>query len=284
VKISEGKKLSELTTFRIGGLARYFVRVEDVSDFKQAFLWAKERGVKLLVLGKGSNCLFDDRGFDGLVILNSIDFCEKAGGEFRVGGGFSFSRLGVISAKEGFGGLEFAASIPGTVGGAVFMNAGACGQETAQVIKEVKHLDLDGDLKTFGKGEMEFGYRTSVFQKMQGAVVSATFSLEESLEAREKQCEKVAYRRATQPLTEPSSGCIFRNPQDKPAGLLIEEAGLKGLTVGGAMISDKHANFIVNKGGASSSDVLTLIDRVKVEVEKHCGIELESEVRVIPYE
>lgn len=283
--LQQNKFLKDLSTFGIGGPARFFVEVKTISDMQDAIKKSREIGVPYFVLGKGSNCLFDDRGFHGLVIHNKIDFIEKGEtGIYHVGAGYSFSLLGVQTARQGWSGLEFASGIPGSVGGAVFMNAGANGHETCECLTSVDYINDQGDLETFKKEDLLFSYRTSSFQKMKGAIVGATFTLTPSAEARQKQIEIVNYRKKTQPYGEKSAGCVFRNPNCNFAGKLIEDSDLKGTAVGGAKVSTMHANFIVNAGNASSKEVLELIQIIQHQVKEKFGQELESEIRFIPYD
>jgi UDP-N-acetylmuramate dehydrogenase len=275
LNLQKNRKLSEFSTFGIGGPIRLFLEVYSPEEMEEAI----SLGEPFLVIGKGSNCLFDDQGFDGLVILNKIDYCNWNGDEVSVGSGYSFSLLGVQTARQGFSGLEFASGIPATVGGAIFMNAGANGKETADCLKSV--LYFDGKRREFKKEELRFAYRTSSFQKMKGAILGATFTLQRQSEARTNQLKIIDYRMKTQPLKEKSAGCIFRNPAHTSAGALIERCGLKGLRVGGAKVSDVHANFIVNDANASSKDVLQLIELVQERVFEQTGISLESEIRLI---
>ena len=240
--------------------------------------------VPFFILGKGSNCLFDDRGFDGLVIQNKISYLKIEGNEVDVGSGYSFSMLGLKTAKEHLAGLEFASGIPATVGGAVFMNAGANGSETADHLKEVLFLDEKGDLHSFEKKDLIFSYRFSSFQSMKGAIVSAKFVLTPSPTARDKQFTIIEYRKKTQPYQDPSIGCVFKNPEGASAGALIEKSGLKGFSIGGAEVSPMHANFIVNKGNASAKDVLDLAREVERLVKDSTGVKLEMEIRCIPYQ
>lgn len=281
--VEENKLLSELTTFGIGGPARYFFKAKTVEEIQSAIRFAHEKSLPYLVIGKGSNCLFDDKGFSGVIIQNKVDFFENpAPGTYHVGAGFSFALLGTKTAQAGFSGLEFASGIPASVGGAIFMNAGANGSETADSLVSVDYLDGSGELTVIPKDQLQFSYRTSSFQKMKGAIVGATFHLRPTLTARQKQLEIISYRTKTQPYGEKSAGCVFRNPECHVAGRLIEEAGLKGLKVGGAEVSPMHANFIVNKDHASTQDVLKLIDLIRHTVHEKTGIELESEIRIIP--
>lgn len=281
----EGKLLSELSTFGIGGPARYFIEIDDVQKMCALLSYIHKSHLPYIVIGKGSNSLFDDRGFNGVVILNKIGFCtEEKPGLFHVGAGYSFSLLGVQTARKKWAGLEFASGIPGSVGGAVYMNAGANGSEVKDLLLQVGYVTDQGELKSFRKEELEFSYRFSSFQKCKGAIVSAKFQLTPSDEARKKQLEIVDYRTRTQPYSDPSAGCVFRNPQGNFAGALIEKCGLKGFAVGGAKVSPLHANFIVSDGKATAQDVLKLATIVQEKVYEKTGIEMEREIRYIPYE
>ncbi len=280
LQLQSRRRLSEFSTFGIGGPIEHLVEVTTVHEMEEALLFAQTKSLPFLVLGKGSNCLFSDRGFEGLVIINKISFCEWHPTFVKVGAGYSFALLGVQSARKGFSGLEFASGIPATVGGAVFMNAGANGQETALALESVHYMHPDGREQTWARSELQYGYRTSPFQTLQGVILAATFRLEPWLGARKKQLEIVDYRLKTQPYKEKSAGCIFRNPgQGKSAGALIEQCGLKGALVGGAKVSEMHANFIVNVGDAQAKDVLELIDKIQKTVLEQTGIHLEPEVR-----
>lgn len=281
----KNKLLSELSTFGIGGPAREFVEVRQIHEMQSALKHCKDHQLPFLIIGKGSNCLFDDRGFNGCVILNKIDFHENPSpGVYHVGAGYSFSLLGVQTARNGWSGLEFASGIPASIGGAVFMNAGANGKETCESLTSVDFVTPNSELLTLPKSDLHFAYRTSSFQTMKGAIVGATFTLQPSTEARQKQIEIVKYRQKTQPYSDKSAGCIFRNPANGFAGQLIEQTGLKGHKVGGAEVSSMHANFIVNKAQARAQDVLELIAAIQLQVSTNTGIHLESEVRYVPYE
>ncbi len=278
------KQLSEYSTFGIGGPARYFAEAREVEQMCEMLAYANQASIPIHILGKGSNSLFDDRGFNGLVILNRIDFLSQEENVFTVGSGYSFARLGGVTARGGWSGLEFASGIPATVGGAIYMNAGANGKETADVLAKVGFVTEKGDLIEFEKCALEFGYRSSSFQKKRGAIVEAVFHLIPSDRARTEQKEILGYRLKTQPYGEKSAGCAFRNPEGESAGHLIDEGGLKGIQVGGAAISKTHANFIVNTGGAKTADVLELITEIKETIYREKGILLEEEIRCIPYD
>ncbi len=277
-------KLSDYSTFGIGGFARYFYEVYDVQSLQQVIRFAAAEHLPYIVIGKGSNSLFSDKGCNGLVILNKIHFYEEEeNGLIHVGAGFSFSLLGTKTAKNGWSGLEFAAGIPGSVGGAIWMNAGAQGSEVANVVEAVDFVDVQGDLHSFSKEKLSFSYRKSIFQSLPAVITAARFRLVPHEEARKKQRDLLQYRIDTQPYSDKSCGCVFKNPLGTSAGMLIEKAGLKGLTIGGASVSSMHANFIVNNANATADDVLQLIQCVKQSVLREYGIHLESEIRIIPY-
>lgn len=275
------KLLSELCTLRIGGPAKWFAKATSIVEMQDLV----RQNERYLVIGKGSNTLFSDKGFNGLVIQNKIDFFENPyPGVYHVGGGFSFALLGVRTAQAGYAGLEFASGIPASVGGAIFMNAGANGSETERVLVSVDYVDEKGNLVLLERKDLQFAYRTSSFHSMKGAIVGATFKLTASLSARQKQIEIVNYRKNSQPYQDPSAGCTFQNPDCLIAGKLIEEAGLKGQRRGGAKVSEKHANFIINTGDATSEDMLALIEEIQRKIYEKHAILLEREIRVIPYE
>ncbi|MCB1149431.1 MAG: UDP-N-acetylmuramate dehydrogenase [Chlamydiia bacterium] len=284
-KIRSNVPLAEFTTFGIGGPAAYFCEVHTLEDLQEALRFVNERSLPLYVLGKGSNSLFDDHGYAGLVLYNRIDFLERLEeNRLRVGSGFSFSRLGTLAAREGLSGLEFASGIPGSVGGAVFMNAGANGRETCQALESVEFLDRNGTLKRAALSELEMSYRHSRFHKEYAVIYSATFALQKDASARERQLEILAKRKSSQPLQEKSAGCVFRNPEGGYSGALIEQCGLKGKRIGGAVVSEKHSNFIVNGGGATAQDVLNLAKFIQESVLEKTGMRLQMEVRYVPYE
>jgi UDP-N-acetylmuramate dehydrogenase len=276
------KPLSPLCTFGIGGTAAYYVAVDSATQMQQALELCRQQQLPYHILGRGSNSLFSDRGFNGVIIHNKITFMQElAAGVFHVGAGTSFAWLGIRSAKMGWSGLEFAAGIPGSVGGAIYMNAGANGVETAAALLAVDFIDGAGHLQRLPREALHFGYRHSPFQGLPGAIVSATFGLTSAPLARTRQLAMVRKRQATQPLQHKSAGCIFRNPHPQHAGTLIEACGLKGLSIGGAQVSAQHANFIINSGVATASEVLALMSAVKAAVASKYEIHLESELQVI---
>ena len=280
----QNKPLSSLSTLGIGGLAKFYTEVRQVEEMQAILSYCKIHPLNFLIVGKGSNCLFDDRGFNGCIIHNKIDFFNHLNDSFHVGAGYSFSRLGTQTAKLGYGGLEFAAGIPASVGGAVFMNAGANGAETKDYLQSVDFIDENGKLTTYLKEELNFAYRYSPFQDKKGAIVGATFLLKKTEDARAKQLSIIHTRQKTQPYNDKSAGCVFRNPTHAPAGKLIDECGLKGYSVGKASVSSLHANFLINEACATAAEFKELITQVKTVVEEKTGTKLECEVRMVPYE
>lgn len=284
LSIRENIPLKEFCTFGIGGHARFFIVVRTPEEMQHAILWCKQQNLDYFILGKGSNCLFDDQGFNGTVIHNKIEFLKETNpGIFHVGSGYSFALLGVQTARKGWGGLEFASGIPATVGGAVYMNAGANGSETAQYLYSVDFVDDDGILKILQKNDLRFSYRHSPFQNIRGAIVGATFALISQQDARKKQIEIINKRKQTQPYGEMSAGCIFLNPPGENAGAIIDKCGLKGFKIGDAEVSYVHANFLINKSNATCREMQNLIASVKEKVKDATGITLHSEVRYVPY-
>lgn len=276
--------LSQFCSFKIGGPARYFSCLRHEEELAHILPFCFSQNLPFYVLGKGSNCLFDDRGFNGLVLLNAIEGIEEKEGVVTVGSGFSFARLGKLTSRLGYSGLEFASGIPATVGGAIFMNAGANGQETKDVLHRVDYYDAEGKKNHFFNTPHACSYRTTPFQQMKLVITQGIFALKPKREAKERQQELLAYRIKTQPYKEASAGCVFRNPPSFSAGALIEKCGLKGARIGDAEVSLLHANFIVNRGRAKCADVLALIEKVRDEVFCQTGVHLEEEVRRVPYE
>jgi UDP-N-acetylmuramate dehydrogenase len=280
----KNKQLSEVTTLSIGGPARYYYPAKSISLLIDSVLFAKKHSIPCVVIGRGSNTLFEDRGFNGLVIRNEVSFLEQNEHLYRVGAGFSFAYLGVKTAREGWSGLEFASGIPASVGGAVYMNAGANQIETEGVVDSVEYLTESGELVSLPRSAIQFNYRYSSFQDWNGTIVAATFSLKRSSGARSKQLDIINYRKATQPYGVFSAGCIFRNPLNDSAGALIEKAGLKGKAIGGVHVSPIHANFIVNSGIGTFSELIELIKQIQKIVYQCSKVHLETELQYIPYD
>ncbi|TLS35244.1 UDP-N-acetylmuramate dehydrogenase [Pseudalkalibacillus caeni] len=284
-RIRRNEPMAKHTTIRIGGPAELLIEPKDTGSLKKVIELVNESGIKWRAIGRGSNLLVKDTGIDGIVIKLSkgMDHMVLNGNELRVGGGYSLIKLVTLISKKGLSGFEFAGGIPGSVGGAVFMNAGAHGSDIATILKKALILFEDGTLKWLTNKEMVFSYRTSILQKKPGIVVEAVFQLKEG--DRDKivgEMQKYKeYRSETQPWTEPCCGSVFRNPLPEHAGHLIERSGLKGYRVGGAKISEKHANFIVNVENASAKDVITIIDFVKETIKNKYGVDMHTEVEIV---
>ena len=280
--IAEYVPLHRYSTFSIGGPARFLVEVSSLDDLLEVMHRADMQSLPILMVGRGSNSLFHDEGFEGIAVVNKIDFFkEYEEGCFQAGAGMSFPLLGRVTAKRGYSGLEFAAGIPGSVGGAVFMNAGASGQETKDSLIQVETVTRGGRMKRYTKEELSFGYRWSIFQGLSEILCSATFQTNPSSSAYQNLQEKIARRMETQPYLDRSIGCIFKNPVGDSAGRLIEMSGMKGYQVGGAQVSTKHANFIVNVGQATASDVRVLALEIVETVFKQFQLLLEPEAKLI---
>lgn len=280
-----GKLLSSLSTFGIGGPARYYLKVRSQEDLFSAISWAREQKTPYFILGNGSNCLFDDRGYNGLIIHNQIVFCEMDGPSIHAGAGTRFSLLGHQTTQKNLSGLEFALGIPGTVGGAVYMNAGANGQDVSQTLQEVSFLTETGEIETFFRKDLAFSHRYSSFHELSGSILSARFVLSENPDARKRQLEMIQKRMLSQPVKEKSAGCVFRNPTSQiSAGALIDQCGLKGRAIGAAQVSSLHANFIINTSHASSQDVRSLMRQIQECVQMKTGYLLTPEIRWVPYE
>lgn len=277
--------LTRHTTWRIGGPADVFVAPRSVDELRGAVRTAKQLQLPIYVIGRGSNLLVRDGGIRGLVVKLGDNFAAISidGTRLHAMSGRLYMSAANVAIKGGLSGLEFASSIPGTVGGAVMMNAGAHGGETCDVLEWADVMDEDGIAQRLTNADLRFGYRYSILKDHPGIVVGASFLLKPGdTEAMRAMVQAWHQRRsATQPLSLPNCGSVFRNPEGTHAGFLIESAGLKGLRHGGAQISEKHANFIVNLGEATASDVLWLMKRAQGTVRDKYGVELETEVRII---
>lgn len=274
------------TTFRVGGRADAYISVKSRSELKELLGILKEEEVPYYVIGNGSNLLVSDKGYRGVIIeigslMAGIEATEDG---LRAEAGVLLSTLGMTACRMGLKGLEFATGIPGSVGGAMVMNAGAYGGEMSQVVKEVVLFDPEKmEELTLSNSEMDFGYRRSIVKDKKLIVTAVEFSLEKGDEKDIKAVidELAKKRRDKQPLEYPSAGSTFKRPEGFYAGALIEESGLKGYSVGGAQVSEKHAGFVINKGKATALDVYCLIREVKEQVYADSGIILEPEVIVL---
>jgi len=282
-RVEENYPLHKLTTWRIGGPAAYVYWPEKWQDVVKAYSYAKAQGVPVRVFGRGSNLLLPDEGLPGLTIVTTA-LRDIEWGEYtvRVAAGYSLARLAQESGARGWSGLEFACGIPGTVGGAIVMNAGAHGGEIGNLVIAVRVMQPDGEVRLLEHKDLSFGYRSSSLRGgcwLLEAKLSFTTGNKEEIAARIR--DNLAKRRAKQPLELPNAGSVFRNPPGDTAGRLIEAAGWKGRAVGGAQVSEKHANFIVNTGGATAHDVLTLIGKIQSDVESKFGVRLKPEVEIV---
>ena len=274
--------MSRHTTFRIGGEAACFIRISSEEQLRKLIPYFENVGVEYFVLGKGSNLLVGDKGYPG-VILQISDACQQIEAEenrLQVQAGAALSKVALFAMERGLEGLEFAAGIPGTVGGGVVMNAGAYGGEMKQVVESVRVLSSEGEILTLDNDTMEFGYRTSIIRNRNFTVLSVTFRLREGnreeIRARIEDFQK--RRMEKQPLNYPSAGSTFKRPEGYFAGKLIMDAGLRGFQIGDARVSDKHCGFVVNVGKATARDVTDVIEEVQERVRERFGVSLEREV------
>lgn len=281
----EGEPLSAYTTFRIGGPAEMLLFPQDEETLQKLLVFCKGTDTVPFLLGKGSNLLIPDSGLGGVTIcterMQKYSLLSK--NEIVCEAGLSLSKLCLFAHANGLSGLEFAYGIPGSVGGAVFMNAGAYGGEMRDVLSTVTSVDMDGRFHVHTVDDLCLGYRASVFQENGETILSAVVRLTpgDPDEIRAKMDEVLQKRKDKQPLNFPSAGSAFKRPEGHFAGALIEQCGLKGYAIGGAQVSEKHAGFIVNRGGASASDVLRLIDYIQEKVQQETGIYLEPEIRCV---
>lgn len=276
--------LKQHTSFRIGGTADYFCVPKSLEELKEALAFAKEKKLAIAIMGAGSNLLVLDKGFRGLVIkLANFDSIKISQGKLITGSGVYLPKLVSCLARKGWANLEFLAGIPGTIGGAVIMNAEAWKTEIGKYVKQVKALDRDGNEKVLTKKELGFAYRSSKLMKRKLIVYEVTLNVRKDKKhsIKKRIQENFAKRRAFQPLGMPNCGSVFKNPEGKSAGKLIEAAGCKGIRAGDAQISKKHANFIVNLGEAKAKDVIKLIALAQKAVRSQFKIKLEPEIKIM---
>lgn len=273
------------TTFRIGGPADYLLLPSSVEQVVKVFKLIREYSMPLTVLGNGSNILVLDKGIRGVVVKfdEQMAYLKADGSKIYAGSGVLLKNLSAFAAANSFTGLEFAVGIPGSVGGAAFMNAGAYDGEISQVVSGVTAVTLDGEVVRYTRDEARFGYRRSIFQENHQVICEVEFTMDKGDAAAiyEKMADLTKRRESRQPLEMPSAGSTFKRPPGYFAGTLIEQTGLKGLKVGGAQVSLKHAGFVVNAGEATAADVLNLISEVQRLVFEQHGVELHPEVRTI---
>ena len=285
LELRRDESMSRHTSFRIGGPAALMALPRTRGEARTAVKAARELGIEPFFLGNGSNLLAADEGYPGFVLKlgGEFDKIREDGPALEAGGAVLLSRLSKRALELGLTGLEFAGGIPGSVGGAVTMNAGAYGGEIVQVLEEVDFLDEAGEVCALPASECGLGYRKSIFSGRKCLILKARFRLEPGDPAAIKACmdELAAKRKEKQPIDLPSAGSMFKRPPGHFAAALIDQCGLKGLTVGGAQVSEKHAGFVVNRGGATCADVLELVRQVQERVLRETGVELEMEVKVL---
>lgn len=277
--------MKDHTSFKTGGKVSAIYSPNSVSNLLKVIKFSKKNNIKFKVIGRGSNLLFPDRDIEMIVIKIShkFNYMEiQEDDKIKVQAGYSTQKLAKVLSKQGYKGLEFAGGIPGTIGGSVYMNAGAHTGEFKDIVEEVVFLDKNNELKTLKKDECNFSYRHSVFQENEGIILEVFLKMQKEDKAAvfKKMSGNLEYRKEMQPLEWPSFGSVFRNPQNNHAGKLIEEVGLKGHRIGGAQISTKHANFIINDGNAKTEDVKALIKLIKKTVKKEKNIDLHQEVEI----
>ena len=283
-EVEENVNLANYTTYKINGIAFCVVYPSSINNLITLLKYLEDKKVKYKVVGRGSNLIFKN-DYDGVLIrLDKIDHLEINGTEIKVGAGYPLMKLALKLSRLGYTGLEFAAGIPGSVGGAVYMNAGAYKSDMGYIVKSVKVLTPRFEVLELSNAYMNFHYRESFLQHhkdyicLEATLVLKKANPDEILQLIEDRRQR---RVETQPLEYPSAGSVFRNPADDYAGRLIEDVGLKGYNVGDAKVSEKHANFIINTGNASGKDIVSLIDKIKTEVKKKYDIDLKVEQEIV---
>lgn len=286
-KILYNEPMEKHTTFKIGGPAECLIRIDNLKDLKEILTFASQNQIQVTILGNGSNLLVLDEGIQGLVLqikLENIEINEQEGKlEVIVGAGTKMGKLAHILLQNQISGFEELSGIPGTVGGAVYMNAGAHGKEMKDIVKSVVCVDYQGNKKQFTNQDMNFQYRNSCFKTKDYIITEVTLELQKgnSEEIKEKMDKYASYRREKQPIEYPSAGSTFKRGNNFITAQLIDQAGLKGYSVGGAEVSTKHSGFVINKGGATAKDVLQLVEYVKEEVKRKFDKEIELEIEVV---
>jgi UDP-N-acetylmuramate dehydrogenase len=273
------------TSFKVGGLADFLVTPASLTQLSELIKLCNREDIPIFIMGNGTNLLVSDKGIRGVVIkvYDNLNSCTVVGDSIVANSGILLSRLSGIALENELTGLEFASGIPGTLGGAVAMNAGAYGGEMKDVVIETEFIDKNGDVKVIRDEQHQFGYRTSFIQKQSGIVVRTVLKLKKSdKESIRAVMDDLSRRREEkQPLEMPSAGSVFKRPEGYFAGKLIEDCGLRGYRVGGAQVSDKHCGFIVNTGDATSKDVLDLVRHIQNTVKSKFGVELQTEIRIV---
>ena len=312
MKIREGISLKEYSTYAIGGRAGYFCEIENEEGGKEAIEFANDNHLQIFVLGGGSNLIISDSGFNGLVLKVNVSRYTLHATRLTVGAGVSMQELVEKTTSQGLGGLEWAGGLPGSIGGAIFGNAGCFGHEIKEIIQNVHAIDFEGNIRDFSKEQCGFFYRSSIFKREEGWIIleaELAFEKGEIQELQKIAQEKIDYRKARHPVEYPNIGSIFKNIEDQasvkkilerlpelendvrarwygkvPTAVLIEKVGLKGKRDDGIQVSEKHANFLINTGGGKAQVVADLIKEIKQKVKEQFDIELEEEVRYIGFD
>ena len=286
-QIKYNEPMKNHTTFKIGGPADCYIIVKTKEELKEVLIFAKENNIPVTIVGNGSNLLVLDGGIEGIVVNIRLDNIEikdkKENVEIKVDAGYKLTILGQKCMQNEIEGFEELSGIPGTIGGAIIMNAGAHGREMKDVVRSIKAFDYDGNEHVFANEEAEFGYRTSMFKNNKYIVTEVTLELKKGTkeEIKEKMDEFAKYRKEKQPIEMPSAGSTFKRGEDFITAKLIDDAGLKGFSIGGAEVSTKHSGFVVNKGNATAKDVLDLVEYIKEKIEEKFHKKIELEVKIV---
>ena len=286
-RVRAGESMGNHTSWRIGGPAELFIEPGNNTELARVIVYANNQGIPVLVIGAGSNLLVSDAGVKGIVVKLGKNMAQITcqDNEIKAEAGAKLSAVGAAAKEAGLGGFEFSAGIPGAIGGAIFMNAGAGGANIGGLVKRVLLIGPTGEVYARNGNELEFGYRESILQRKPAIVAEATFTCYPKLKS-QIQAETDGYikkRKSSQPLQYPSAGSVFKNPPGDSAGRLIEAAGLKGLRAGDAQVSALHANFIINLGRATARDVTELMARIEVEVQRRFDVVLKPEIKLIGF-
>lgn len=285
--VLKNEPMSKHTSLKIGGIADYFIKVKSIDELKDVLEFTNKNKIQTTIIGNGTNLLVKDGGIRGVVIkLELIEFkIKKTAKEvlITVGSGMTLAALAAVALKEEITGLEFLAGIPGTIGGAIRMNAGAYGSEMKDIVVKTRYMTYDGKIKTLDLDEHEFVYRNSIFSKLDVIIIDTTISVKKGNkeEIENKMNEYSVSRKNSQPLEYPNAGSTFKRKEGVITAKVIDECGLKGFNVGDAEVSTKHAGFIVNKGKATAKDFLDLVEHIKKEIKNKTGLDLELEILVI---
>ena len=282
-RVFKDEPMSKHTSLKIGGPADLFVKVNNLEELKYVINLAKEYKTPIAVIGNGTNLLVKDKGIRGITVKLDFKDININGEEIEVGAGMQVPVLAKLAYENSLSGLEFASGIPGTVGGAVKMNAGAYGEEFKDIVTETTYLDSDLNIKTIANSEHKFNYRYSIFDETNDIIISTKIKLNKDKQEniKSKMEENSSKRREKQPIDFPNAGSTFKRKNEYIPAQIIDKCGLKGYNIGDAYISEKHAGFIVNKGKATAKDVLNLIEHIKETVRKNYDIDLELEIKII---